>query len=184
MKKVTKATIAAAAAGVLLLGGAGTIAKWSDTKDIDAGTVTTGHLTLDTTVAGTWTDTSSDAATTAFDPATDHLVPGDTVVFNQTAKIEAVGKNLKGKLTADDLIASIPSELNNQVNISVVAEPTDPKLTANGNVVSFSEPGSYEVPVKVTIDFVGGTPGATPETTMNKAIDLTGWSLTLDQVRP
>ncbi|PQZ94908.1 hypothetical protein CQ018_06090 [Arthrobacter sp. MYb227] len=184
MKKVTKATIAAAAAGVLLLGGAGTIAQWSDTKNLDAGSVSTGHLTLDATTAGTWSDTSPNAANTTFDPALDHLVPGDTVVFEQTVKIGADGKNLKGELVVGNLDSVVPATLVGQVTVAVVPNPIDPKLTTSGSVVSFSEPGSFEVPVTITVAFAKGTPGSTPVSTMEQEMLLTDLALTLNQVSP
>lgn len=186
MKKVMKAAIAAGAAGALLLGGAGTMALWSADDTVDAGTVTTGHLTLETGPAGAWTDTSVDAADADFDPLTDHLVPGDTVEFSQTVTIGADGKNLKGELTVGDLAAAVPGALTDEVTVTVAAEPTDPNLTVAGNVVSFSAPGSYDVPVKITVVFDKGVLGTvpTPAAEMEADIDLTALTLTLNQVRP
>lgn len=177
MKKVTKATIAAAAAGVLLLGGAGTIAKWTATDNIDAGTVSSGHLKLDATAAGTWTDTSGDAATTAFDPATDHLVPGDTVVFEQTVTIDADGKNLKGELTASELTGG--TALPADVTVDVTVDGSATGLTQVGNVISFVDAGTYTVPVTVTVAFDAAATG-----TMDTAVNLGQMALTLNQIRP
>lgn len=178
MKKVTKATIAAAAAGVLLLGGAGTIAKWSATKDINAGTVTTGHLKLDATEPGTWTDTSSDAATTEFNPAEDRLVPGDTVVFNQTVKIEADGKNLKGELTASELtgVEELPADLSVVVEVDGSAQGL--VQDSDTGVITFATAGDYTVPVTVTVTFDKAATGS-----MDAPVDLGSMALTLNQVR-
>ncbi|MGO2539999.1 MAG: alternate-type signal peptide domain-containing protein [Specibacter sp.] len=184
MKKVMKAAIAAGAAGALLLGGAGTMALWSADTDINAGTVSTGHLTLDSSAAGAWADASADAASTIFDPATDHLVPGDTVEFSQTVTIGADGKNLKGELTVGDLASAVPTELADDVTVTVAAAPTDPNLTVVGSTVSFAEPGTYDVPVTITVAFAAGTAGSTADTTMDTPMDLTALSLTLNQVRP
>lgn len=46
MNKATKGAVAAGAAGILLLGGAGTFALWEDNASITGGTVSTGHLDL------------------------------------------------------------------------------------------------------------------------------------------
>ncbi len=184
MKKVTKAAIAAGAATALMLGGAGTLALWQDSKDISAGTVTSGHLTLDTAAAGTWTDTSSGAATTDFDPTTDHIVPGDTVVYNQNVTISADGKNLQGELTVGSFAAAIPAELAGQVTVDVVPSSTDSGLTIAGSKVSFAAPGSYNLSVAITVDFLEGIEGSTPVDTMDQPIDLTALTLTLNQVRP
>lgn len=187
MKKITKAAVAAGAAAALMLGGAGSLALWNDSKTVDAGKVTTGHLTLDATAAGTWTDTSIGAGTTAFVPGTDHLVPGDTVVYSQTVTIAADGKNLRGKLTVGALDAAVPEALAEDVTVTIAAAPTDPKLTLIGSdEVSFAEPGSYEVPVTITVLFEKGVLGTvpTPAAEMGADIDLTALTLTLDQVRP
>lgn len=178
MKKVTKATIAAAAAGVLLLGGAGTIAKWTATENINAESVSTGHLKLDATEAGTWTDISSDAATTDFVPAEDRLVPGDTVVFKQTVTIDADGKNLKGELTASELTggAALPTDLS----VAVEVDGSAPGLvqdTGTG-VITFATEGSYTVPVTVTVTFDKAATGS-----MDASVDLGSMALTLNQVR-
>jgi alternate signal-mediated exported protein len=185
VKKTLKAAIAAGAAGALLLGGAGTFALWQATDTVDAGTVSTGHLTLDATGVGTWTDESAGVAPgeSAFDPATQHIVPGDTVKYSQTVSIAADGKNLKGALTVGT-VAAIPADLIGQVTVTVAAAPTDPDLTVTGNVISFEAPGTYTVPVTITVAFAAGTTGSTAATTMNKDIDLNALALTLNQTRP
>ena len=50
MKKSTKGALAATTAGVLLLGGAGSLAFWSDS--IGGSTISSGHISLDDTTAG------------------------------------------------------------------------------------------------------------------------------------
>lgn len=180
MKKVTKAAIAAGAAGALLLGGAGTMALWTASTDVDAGTVTTGHLTMDATgAAGVWADASADAASTTFDPATDHLVPGDTVTFTQTVSIGADGKNLKGELTATGLTGG--SALPNDVTVAVDVADTGVGVEQDpeSGIITFGEAATYEVPVKVTVVFAASATGS-----MTSVVDLGAMSLTLNQVRP
>lgn len=181
MKKVMKAAVAAGAAGALLLGGAGTYALWSASSEVDAGTVTTGHLTLDTATPGTWVDSSADAADTAFDPTSDHIVPGDTVTYTQVVTIGADGKNLKGALTVGTLDA-IPAALAGQVTVAV-APTAVPGVTVEGSEVSFAAQGSYPVPVTITVNFDAGATGSTPDTTMDEAVNLNALELTLNQVR-
>jgi len=55
MNKTIKGSLAAGAAAVLLLGGAGSLAYWTDAADIDGGTITAGTLTLDAGTCGDWT---------------------------------------------------------------------------------------------------------------------------------
>ena len=56
MKKSTKGAVAVAAAAVLLTGGAGTLAYWSDSVDLPGGSISSGSLSLGTPDCGSgWT---------------------------------------------------------------------------------------------------------------------------------
>ncbi|GAA2956012.1 MULTISPECIES: alternate-type signal peptide domain-containing protein [Glutamicibacter] len=183
MKKTTKATIAAVAAGALLLGGAGTVARWQATENVDAGTVATGHLTLDaTTTPGAWTDISAGEPGVPFDPANDEIVPGDTLSFDQVVAISAEGKNIKGELSVG-AAGAVPAELADDVTIVLDVDEAAAGLTEVGDVLSFEGEGTYNLPVKITVAFAEGTEASTPDTTMDVPVDLTALSLTLNQVR-
>ena len=57
MNRSTKGAIAAGAAAVLLMGGAGSLAFWTADGDVDGGTVTAGTLSLtDLECDTTWTE--------------------------------------------------------------------------------------------------------------------------------
>lgn len=88
MNKLTKASIAGAAGVALLLGGAGTFALWNDAASIDAGSISSGTLTIDGST-GTWTN------------APDLWVPGDSATFDGTLTIGATGDNLSALLSVD-----------------------------------------------------------------------------------
>ena len=71
MKKSTKGALAAAAAGTLLLGGAGTYAFWTDTATVDGGDIASGSITLSSVVcADDWTHSEND-------DVVEFIVPGD-----------------------------------------------------------------------------------------------------------
>jgi len=92
MKRTTKGAIAVGAATLLLLGGGGTFALWNDSATLNAGTVESGHLTVDTAfAAGVW----KDANNVTFNPLTDLAVPGDVLTYTTTVEIDAEGKNLE-----------------------------------------------------------------------------------------
>lgn len=183
MKKVTKATIAAVAAGALLLGGAGTIARWQAQQTIDAGTVETGHLNLTTGGQGVWQDISDPAAPEAFDPDAHQLVPGDVVAFSQTATIDAEGKNIAGRLTVDQAATGL-GDLEGYVTVSLQVDASADGITEEPDgTLSFAEPGSYSVPFLITVTFAEGGDGDTPPTTYDQTLDLEALTLTLDQVR-
>lgn len=112
MNKSTKGLLAAAAGGVLLLGGAGSLAYWTDAATITGGTINSGKLTLTDTTSGTcagaaWTiDTAESPAGAVFDPATDTLVPGDVLTKNCTYTVNASGTHLRASVVATGGAAS------------------------------------------------------------------------------
>lgn len=102
MKKSTKGAIAAGGAAVLLLGGAGTLAFWSESTTVDGGTLTSGELTLDAAdcAAAEWVY-ADDAHGTDGDPVT-LIVPGDTVEKTCDITIGGTGDHLRAEITADE----------------------------------------------------------------------------------
>lgn len=115
MNKATKGALAVAAGGSLLLGGAGTLAYWTDTSTVTGGNITGGTLSLvDPTCS--WTLAHSGGATlTNVDPTTIRLVPGDTATQTCTSTITATGQFIKAALTvtggADDNSTTIEEEI-------------------------------------------------------------------------
>jgi alternate signal-mediated exported protein len=102
MNKSSKGAIAAAAAGALLLGGAGSLAYWSDSVTIGGDTISAGKMSLVDTTGST--DDCADAAWlldggATFDPQTSALVPGDVLTKECTFDITAVGDHLAADLT-------------------------------------------------------------------------------------
>ncbi len=65
MKKATKGAIAAAGAGVLLLGGAGTLAYWTADGAAAGSDITAGDLDLTAGTCSGWTYASGAAGTGA-----------------------------------------------------------------------------------------------------------------------
>ncbi len=104
MNKNTKGALAASAAAVLLLGGAGSLAYWNDTASVAGGSINSGTLNLDSsscTTAG-WkvTNTARGVTDQAFNPTTGSIVPGDTLTKTCTVAVTATGANLKASLAA------------------------------------------------------------------------------------
>jgi alternate signal-mediated exported protein len=103
MNRYAKGAIAAGAATVLLLGGLGTFALWNDSQSIDAGTVGSGRLALDTTgMDGNWylyvagdDDPGDYDPQDAIDIDTYTVVPGDELIFVATGiELDAEGGEL------------------------------------------------------------------------------------------
>jgi alternate signal-mediated exported protein len=99
-KKVLKGTLMVATGTALLVGGFGSFALWSEQDALPSDPISAGELSLQAQTES-WVDESPDAATTAWDPATDELVPGDTVTLTVPLTVTAVGKNLAGTIHLD-----------------------------------------------------------------------------------
>lgn len=97
MKKATKGALAAVAGGTLLLGGAGTLAYWTDTSTVTGGNIAGGTLSLGTPTCA-WTIAHQGGAPVAFDPLSGSLVPGDVATQSCTSTIVATGQNLVADL--------------------------------------------------------------------------------------
>lgn len=96
MNKMTKGSLIGAAGLALLTGSFGTYALWTDNGQSASGGVTAGQLDI---VAGSpvWDDLSTGTAAD-WTPATDLVVPGDTITMTQDFTLTATGKNLDAEL--------------------------------------------------------------------------------------
>lgn len=97
MNKLTKGALSAAAAAALLLGGATSLAYWNDSETTNGTVVNSGHLKLDPQTAGQW---RLNGEATAYNPATQRLVPGDTLTKTATFVVDAEGDYLNAEFTA------------------------------------------------------------------------------------
>jgi alternate signal-mediated exported protein len=101
MNKSTKGALAVAAAATLLLGGAGSLAYWTDTAPVAGADITSGHLKL-VPVSGTGCD-GWKLGTATFVPASDKIVPGDSLTQHCSYKVDMAGGRLKANLAVSDL---------------------------------------------------------------------------------
>ncbi|MCR8898853.1 alternate-type signal peptide domain-containing protein [Gordonia sp. GONU] len=171
MNRKTKGALAAGAGAVLLLGGVGSYALWSDTDTTAPGQITTGNLDLACGTTGTWTDVSTTMnGGTTINPASDFMVPGDVWEYTNTCTVTATGKNMKAQLNVTGIDAG-PSS-----NFTVVTEvdggqPNTPFDVNNGQ--------AYDITVTVTFD--EGTPG---QVDTNTSVNVAAMAVSLNQVRP
>ncbi|AWH92872.1 alternate-type signal peptide domain-containing protein [Dietzia lutea] len=166
MKKTTKGALAAGAAAVLLAGGAGTFAAWTESGDATPGaSVQTGSLGV-TQVANSASWTWADG--TAFDPNSDTLVPGDSIEFTGRYLLDVEGSNLRAELVATSGTSALPAGLEWTPN--------------SGNTLT----DLSEVPDDNTEVTVGGTltfaPGA--DASMNETITVNELTVTISQTAP
>lgn len=118
MKTALKAALAATAGGGLLLGGAGSLAYWTDDEELQPETdLVSGTLDLGAPTCGDWL--LDDAST--FTPATDRIVPGDSLTRTCQFLITGVGDHLEAALSAD-LATAQDSALEDELTVSAAYE--------------------------------------------------------------
>lgn len=171
MNKTTKGALAAGAAAVLLMGGAGTLAFWSDSGTVEGGSIASGELSM--------TDPTCD---TAWTPNIALLVPGDEVTKECTFTITAAGDNLQATLDMPDTVTvdvtSTPEPTTLDLPVSVAYEvggvALDPTITAanDGDVVTAT----------ITVSFpFGDATTVNANDTQNLAATLDTVTITLQQ---
>ena len=151
MKKSTKGAVAAGAAAVLLLGGAGTLAYWTDTASTPGATINTGHLDLTALDCGTgWTLDGGDPFVAQL------LVPGDTLTKSCTAELDIAGEHF----TQADFEVTLPADLTGDA--ALLAELDAPTIAvelngaAQASATNVAVADGDEVTIDVTINWPHG----------------------------
>jgi alternate signal-mediated exported protein len=141
MKKSYKGAVAAATGGILLLGGAGSLAYWSATQDVPGGTINSGSLALSTPSCAGWTlDTLEEPPTTYVDG--DPLVPGDVLTKTCTFAITATGNHLRATLGVTDTsftpVNDLSADLTADAEFAIAGNAIPAEITDenDGDVVS------------------------------------------------
>ncbi|HIT75362.1 MAG TPA: alternate-type signal peptide domain-containing protein [Candidatus Avipropionibacterium avicola] len=170
MKKNTKGAIAVGAAALLLAGGAGTMAAWSDEASLGGGSVESGQLRITETAAGSWTWADG----TPFSPTDDRIVPGDSVQYTAEYTLVVEGDNLVASLTPD--LGGVTGDLAPYLTVDATSDTTGITLdniteANNGDTVS----------VTTTITFNPETSGTDG---METEASLEGSTITLQQTAP
>ncbi|RHW25475.1 alternate-type signal peptide domain-containing protein [Nocardioides immobilis] len=168
MKKTTKGALAAAAAAALMVGGAGTLAFWTDDETIPGGTIDAGHLDLVTdttnTGCGAWVlDSGEQAPETWANGAP--LVPGDVLTKECLFTIDAQGNHLRATVAA-----SAPAATGT-LAAGLAIDATD--ITVGGVAdTEFTEADDgAALGVTVTVEFTD--PGVADNTYNDPATDIT-----------
>ncbi|MBA2953070.1 alternate-type signal peptide domain-containing protein [Nocardioides sp. MAH-18] len=149
MNKTTKGALAASAAAVLLLGGAGSLAYWNSTETVAGTTIGSGYLKLVPTGSTACEGWKLDGET-GFAPATDKIVPGDVLTQVCRFTVNAKGKHLKanfdvttptwnGASSAGSLTNELSVAADYQVGTNSYLAPTKPtnvSIADNTNIVA------------------------------------------------
>lgn len=174
MKRSTKGALAIGAAAVLLMGGAGTLAYWSDTIDVPGGDITSGELKLENaTCASGWEYADGTASAGA---AVDLVVPGDVIAKECTFDVVATGTNLNADLVvpATATFTDATSPLTATVSATYVDSLGDPLPAA------ITEDDDGTVTATIEVEFPYGT--AEDATTPVNINDSQGLTKTLNAI--
>ncbi|SEB92280.1 alternate signal-mediated exported protein, RER_14450 family [Paramicrobacterium humi] len=155
MKKSTTAALAGGLGFVLLLGGAGTLAYWSDADAASPETIASGTLDLGTATSGNWT-VRHGANDTTPDAYTGPIVPGDILTKTIDVPVTMIGQNLAADLTVANpsvLNASAANQgLQKALKIQVVS--VNGKAGQSASLTAADDKKS--VPVVVSVTFPSG----------------------------
>ncbi|MEO6606136.1 MAG: alternate-type signal peptide domain-containing protein [Aeromicrobium sp.] len=177
MKKSTKGAFAAGAAGVLLLGGAGSLAFWSDSDIIGGGTINAGNISITEANPGTCA-----AAPFIFDagengahnyvPGTSTIVPGDQLTKVCTFTVSAAGDHLRATLAATG--GAEGGDLAAETATSAV-------FTVNGNTQTTltSADNNATLVATITVDFPYG---AATNGSQGDSLTVSDYTIALTQV--
>ena len=177
MNKSTKGALAAAAAAVLLLGGAGTLAFWTAETDLEGGDVISGELKLENASCdAAWV--YAEGAASAGDPVA-LFVPGDVITKDCTFDIVATGDNLSATLTVPDTaeFGSVEPAAAS-LEAEVAATYVDDVGAALPATITDADDGTVTATITVTFPF-GTDETGTPLVNAN---DTQGVTATLDEI--
>ncbi len=156
MNKTAKGAIAAAAAAVLLIGSAGTLAYWTDDATVPGGAVASGHLELLTDATNTGCSAWELDGGDPYTPGTTLLVPGDLLTQECLFTLDAEGEHLEGTVEASAPTITGDTDLANALTVGVSG------ITLDGaEATTFTEANDgAALGVQVTVTFAGATTGA------------------------
>ena len=185
MNKTTKGALAAGSAAVLLAGGAGSLAYWTDDATVNGGSVTAGYLTIDPLVVAPNTaacDTDwvyangTNAGATVL-----NFVPGDQVTKDCTFTIRALGDNLEASPTVPDTVTVTPAPAAPSFDATVAATYAVPDrpITATDTITEADNNKTLTASILVTIPF--GSTSVNTNDTQEIVASLSDLTVSLEQ---
>lgn len=175
LSRTTKSVVAVGAGILLLTAAGGTFAQWSESENLDGGTVTAGHLDM-TVTPGTWFDTNGTETTeddTELDASTFRIVPGDTIEYRATITPDLVGDNLEAELESD--LTTATGDLADFVTTEATLDgaPTQTLTPENSGE-------SFEAVVRVEMPYGEGAV-TNPDGGEDTSLDLSSMEISLVQ---
>lgn len=170
IRTLVGASVAATLGAVLLLGGTGTMARWSDTAVTSTEQIQSGNLDLGTVGLSNFSATTITQCTPVCSAPTAYtggaIVPGDTLSLTVNVPVTLVGTNMKAQFSVQPSKAAPANPtaadiaLRDAVSISVTSIKGVQQTTAPAVTLTPSTMGTAKtVPVVVEVKFPWGTPG-------------------------
>ncbi|WP_182526643.1 alternate-type signal peptide domain-containing protein [Nocardioides dongkuii] len=172
MNKTAKGALAAGTAAVLLMGGAGSLAYWTDSVTGGAGTGSSGKLSIVPATTGTWTHNGRPVT----NPVDVVAVPGDEFLYSGTYTIGATGTDLQADLDITEGAVSgtfAPDAVTVTPTFTLGTTPlgASQQITAADNGKTLA--------VGIEVDFAWGAEG--DNASQGKKLNLTDYTVTLTQ---
>jgi len=155
MKKTTKGVLAASAAGALLLGGAGSLAFWTDAVTINGASIATGEFSLSAPDCGNGWHLDGSPTTNYTNQL---LVPGDTLTENCSFTVTAKGSHITADFDVTGGGYTGAAALLAETTVTPVYKVNGSPVGTTGVAIADGD----TVTVDLTLDFDG--PGATNAT--------------------
>lgn len=148
MDTTLKGALAAGAAAVLLVGGAGTLAFWDDDETVTGTAISSGELKLGTPACGDgWLLNGATPFTTQL------IVPGDTLTKSCTVDLIATGENIEADLALTDATFSASNGLTAELDASAVFTVDGVTRTTVDETDDQGTTVTDEIGVVITVDF-------------------------------
>ncbi|MCS4277321.1 alternate signal-mediated exported protein [Mycetocola sp. BIGb0189] len=162
MRKLITAAIAAVFGAALLMGGAGTLAFWTDTKDAAPLRIQSGSLSLGNVGGATtaWTlgqDVPQGRGSAAIAYTGQALVPGDVLTGTVNVPVELIGTDMRASLTVSALsvtgstASAADAALAKTLVTRVVSVGSATTITAGISPAGTVNAGDRTVPVVVSV---------------------------------
>ena len=184
MNKLTKGAIATAAAVILLMGGAGTLASWNSSANAGSSqTITAGALKVTANTDGVWK-----SGTTTITPSTFKIVPGDSITYTQTFDLVASGDNLLFTLAVTPgTIAANSTSTPADVALASALNGSSAFTVAGSNIATSTTAGTYKVATAgtttVTVTLTVTFPYASANSSQTGAVTFGNGAVTVTQTQ-
>ncbi|MCW2764085.1 MAG: putative secreted protein [Nocardioides sp.] len=173
MQKSIKGALAAGVGGVLLLGGAGTLAYWTGSTDVIGGAIDSGSLSLTQgtgQICSDWTLDSAGGSTT-YTPGSTLVVPGDLITKTCDYTVNATGAHLSATVGLEAPAISGGNALASALTPSATYTLAGATI-ADGETIDDTADGQ-ELTALVTVTFESATSGTTGQDMAAALGDLT-----------